>query len=187
ETAAAARAALGEQSDFKLVLLDLQLDDENGYVLLDECRRLYPLVPVVALSASDHSEDVLRAIELGAMGYVPKRTRTETLLNALKLVLSGAIYVPAMRMDRPPSTPIHAPGSTAISANGLDGLKLTPRQLHVLDLLLQGLPNKLIARQLDISVETVKDHVAAVLKALGVTSRTQAVLAVSQMKGASAL
>ena len=61
---------------------------------------------------------------------------------------------------------------------------LTPRQTEVLSLLLQGLPNKLIARQLTLSVETVKDHVAAVLRALGVSSRTQAVLAVSQMSQA---
>ncbi len=64
---------------------------------------------------------------------------------------------------------------------------LTPRQSDVLALLLQGKPNKLIARELNVSVETVKDHVAAVLRALGVNSRTQAVLAVSQMQQQAAL
>jgi DNA-binding NarL/FixJ family response regulator len=202
-SAAAARATLLEDSEFDLVLLDLQLGDANGFDLLSELRAAYPALPVVVVSASDRTSDVIRSIDMGAMGFVPKRASNETLFEALALVMSGGIYVPPMTMgaDGGHTTPtapaeldttpgyLRVVGSHAHSSHGahsqsppsLATLGLTPRQTDVLALLLQGKPNKLIARELGVSVETVKDHVAAVLRALGVNSRTQAVLAVSQM------
>ena len=170
----------------------------------------YPAVPVVVVSASDRASDVIRAIDLGAMGFVPKRSSHGELHEALRMVMSGSMYVPPSMLgldfapggrsggDTVPDVmrPSGGPPSAAAEAAPLgaaaqpephqklpsiDDVGLTPRQAEVLSLLLQGLPNKLIARQLNLSVETVKDHVAAVLRALGVSSRTQAVLAVSQM------
>jgi DNA-binding NarL/FixJ family response regulator len=167
-------------------------------------------VPVVVVSASDRASDVIRAIDSGAMGFVPKRSSHGELHEALRMVMTGSMYVPpsmlgldfgrsvptgdtvpgVMRPMGDPSfaTPSgHAPLGAAARPEPhqkvptLEDVGLTPRQAEVLSLLLQGLPNKLIARQLNLSVETVKDHVAAVLRALGVSSRTQAVLAVSQM------
>ena len=130
------------------------------------------------------------------MGFVPKRASNESLFEALHMVMSGGIYVPPMTMGSEPS-PARPSGDTVPSvlrvvrehadepaAPGpppLASLGLTPRQTEVLALLLQGKPNKLIARDMNLSVETVKDHVAAVLRTLNVSSRTQAVLAVSQM------
>lgn len=196
DSAAAARQTLKTQADFDLVLLDLQLGDASGFDLLDEFRAAYPALPVVVISASDRTSDVIRAIDQGAMGFVPKRTSTELLSQALKLVMSGGIYVPPMTLGQETPAPAAAPTShnsklqqiqeQAMASNfqtttGLEGLSLTPRQTDVLALLLQGKPNKIIARELGVSVETIKDHVAAVLKALGVSSRTQAVLAVGQM------
>ncbi len=195
-SARAARQALKASSDYDLVLLDLQLGDANGFDMLVELRATYPALPVVIVSASDRSADVIRAIDLGAMGFVPKRASNETLFEALHLVMQGGIYVPPMTLgsERPGPQPEGdtMPGYLTIvreqAANGeaqtqpsLATIGLTPRQTDVLGLLLQGQPNKLIARELGLSVETVKDHVAAVLRALNVTSRTQAVLAVSQM------
>lgn len=189
-----ARATLEQDSSFDLTLLDLQLGDANGFDLLTEMRSLYPSLPVVVISASDRTSDVIRAIDMGAMGFVPKRASNETLFDALQQVLSGGVYVPPMTMSSETAT--LAPGSTGgylrtvnVQASrsafqttpSLASLGLTPRQTDVLALLLQGQPNKLIARELNLSVETVKDHVAAVLRALNVSSRTQAVLAVSQM------
>lgn len=210
-SAAAARAALQEDAEFDLVLLDLQLGDANGFDLLSELRTVYPALPVVVVSASDRTSDVIRSIDMGAMGFVPKRASNETLFEALRLVMSGGIFVPPMTMgadggsasaDRPEGLD-DDPASTAevdttpgylrvVGAQStqsgyqqnppsLATLGLTPRQTDVLALLLQGKPNKLIARELGVSVETIKDHVAAVLRALNVNSRTQAVLAVSQM------
>ncbi len=190
-----ARDALKGNQDFDLVLLDLRLGDADGFDLLIEFRAAYPALPVVVVSASDRASDVIRSIDLGAMGFVPKRSSNETLFEALHMVMSGGIYVPQMNIgsERTPPrdgdarrSPLGAIGSAASDGAfqtqpSLASLGLTPRQTDVLALLLQGNPNKLIARELKLSVETVKDHVAAVLRALNVNSRTQAVLAVSQM------
>ncbi|HEY4958282.1 MAG TPA: response regulator transcription factor [Caldimonas sp.] len=194
--ARAAREALAVEPGFDLVLLDLRLGDADGFELLVELRNGWPAVPVVVVSASDRSADVIRAIDLGAMGFVPKRASNETLTEALHVVMSGGIYVPPMTMggvgdgggSESESAPHTGPaGTNETGAKALAAFKLTPRQTDVLGLLLRGQSNKLIARELDLSVETVKDHVAAVLRALGVNSRTQAVLAVSQMSSQGAI
>lgn len=187
ESAAAAREALAPTGDFELVLLDLQLADVSGFELLEEFRMDYPGLPVVVISSSDRSSDVIRAIDLGAMGFIPKRSSTETLEHALRRVMSGGIYVPTMRVSDEAEPAVwrgrgQPPLRESAANAALQDLSLTPRQTEVLNLLLQGKPNKIIARELGVSVETIKDHVAAVLKALGVSSRTQAVLAVGQMR-----
>ena len=196
-SARAARETLKADAEFDLVLLDLNLGDADGFDVLAEFRTTYPSLPVVVVSASDRASDVIRAIDTGAMGFVPKRASNETLFEALHMVMSGGIYVPPMTMGSEPGQ-VKNEGDTVPSVlrvvretahdSGFQGntvpladLGLTPRQTDVLALLLKGQPNKLIARELNLSVETVKDHVAAVLRTLGVSSRTQAVLAVSQM------
>ncbi len=195
-SARVARDTLKADPDFDLVLLDLQLGDADGFDVLVEFRSKYPALPVVVVSASDRTSDVIRAIDLGAMGFVPKRASNDTLFEALHMVMSGGIYVPPMTMGSEPPAP-KPEGDTVPSVlrvlreqaqdsgfqqqSPLATLGLTPRQTEVLALLLKGHPNKLIARELNVSVETVKDHVAAVLRTLNVSSRTQAVLAVSQM------
>ncbi|WP_418316644.1 response regulator [Piscinibacter sakaiensis] len=199
--ARSAREILQKDAEFDLVLLDLQLGDADGFDVLSEFRNNYPAIPVVVLSASDRSSDVIRSIDLGAMGFVPKRASNDTLFEALHMVMSGGIYVPPMSMgSHAAAASQHRPLPEVPSRNalhgaawrsdfqrapaGLEALGLTPRQTEVLAQLLQAKPNKLIARELNLSVETVKDHVAAVLRALDVNSRTQAVLAVSQMSQA---
>ncbi len=197
-----ARQTLRKDADFDLVLLDLQLGDADGFDVLAEFRSAFPALPVVVVSASDRASDVIRAIDLGAMGFVPKRSSNDLLVEALRQVMSGGIYVPPMALGREaipigrlpqaaeagaPIPSFHPVGATAAAADfqtqpSLSSLGLTPRQTEVLALLLQGKPNKLIARELNLSVETIKDHVAAVLRALNVSSRTQAVLAVGQMQ-----
>lgn len=205
-----ARTALEADADVDLVLLDLKLPDADGHALLGELRAAHPALPVVVVSASERSADVVRAIDAGAMGYVCKRSTPAQLREALGVVLSGGLVVPPRLADdgalphelplelphddarAPAGAPWHAspfpvmqaaghPSSAPAPRPGLEGLALTPRQRDVLGLLLQGKPNKLIARELKLSVETVKDHVAAVLRVLNVNSRTQAVLTVSRM------
>lgn len=196
--ARAARDALAADGSFDLLLLDLRLGDADGFELLAELRAGWPAIPVVVVSASDRSADVIRAIDLGAMGFVPKRASNEILTEALNVVMSGGIYVPPMAMrshgealpdddGAAAHAPVAAPGGDAPKPLALSAFKLTPRQTDVLGLLLRGQSNKLIARELNLSVETVKDHVAAVLRTLGVNSRTQAVLAVSQMSSQGAV
>ncbi|KNZ31983.1 MAG: regulator [Methylibium sp. NZG] len=196
DTAHQARQTLRDYTDFDLVMLDLQLGDADGFDVLVEFRTTYPALPVVVVSASDRQSDVIRAVDSGAMGFVPKRFSNEALYEALTVVMAGGIYIPTMEMGSArPAAPSgetgsqvglgvvqrHAQAGPAQKPSPMESLGLTPRQTEVLALLLQGKPNKLIARDMNVSVETVKDHVAAVLRALGVSSRTQAVLAVGQM------
>ena len=201
DCAEVARETIRRKNNFDLVLLDLQLGDASGFDVLAEFRTMYPGLAVVVMSASDQASDVVRSIDQGAMGFVPKRTSTEDLAQALRLVMAGGIYVPSLGpgmtfSTSPPTTPppgmsraeklqrsqeAAAANPDAVPVTTLEGLPLTPRQADVLALLLRGMPNKIIARELGVTPETVKDHVAAVLKVLGVNSRTQAVLAVGQM------
>lgn len=196
-TARSAREAMATRGEFDIVLLDLHLGEDDGFALLSELRASYPSVPIVVVSASDRRDDVVHAIDLGALGFVPKCMSNESLLQALRVVISGGIYLPASIM-RPPSGS-GSPSSSTMQACGpvpvgylaplsseraeaaLASLGLTTRQTEVLALLLRGQSNKLIARALNLSVETIKDHVAAVLRSLNVSSRTQAVLAVSRI------
>jgi len=195
-----ARKALKQDAGFDLALLDLGLGEVDGFDLLAEMRANYPALPVVVVSATERTADVIRAIDMGAMGFVPKRASNRDLFEALRMVMSGGVYIPPMMLGLPPPPPggdtvpavmRHAPEQPMPAVEpqqklrSFESLGLTPRQADVLALLLQGLPNKLIARELSLSVETVKDHVAAVLRALGVNSRTQAVLAISQMTQAN--
>lgn len=187
EAARAQLAALKPPPD--LLLLDLQLADAepqaDGFALLDEMRARYPALPIVCLSGSNQMAEVIRAIDQGAMGFIPKHVAPEEFKAALALVVVGGIYVPPMRLDRQPVAsgpvqPAERPAAVALPAS-LAALPITPRQHEVLQGLLLGKPNKLIASELSISADTVKDHVQAIFRALGVNSRTQAVLAVGQM------
>lgn len=177
---AEAQALLETHPGVELTLLDLMLGDGDGFEVLSTLREAHPTVPVVVVSASENTGDIVRALDLGAMGFVPKRASHQTLVEALRKVLSGGIFIPdtLYRSQRGGALPVP---SAVQEPPHLDRWSLTPRQRDVLACLLRGLPNKLIARELDLSVETVKDHVASVLRTLNVATRTQAVLAVSQV------
>jgi DNA-binding NarL/FixJ family response regulator len=185
-TAVEGRRLVGAHPDTGLLLLDLSLPDADGLSLLGELRNDFPAIPVVVLSASDRREDVLRAIDLGAMGFIPKTSSNQVMLQALRLVLSGGVYLPPAalmhREDahvesafRPPAEPA---GAARVSVRELG---LTSRQAQVLALILQGKPNKVICRELGLAEGTVKIHVAAILRALNVSTRTQAVIEASRL------
>jgi len=187
ETAGNLHAAMERavQAGFDLCLLDLGLPDCSGLEALEKMRASLPALPVVVVSGSDDTRSVLRALDLGAMGYIPKTSPRDVLLGAVRLVASGGIYVPVEALkardageqarDAGEHAPAAAPSKTAAD------LGLSARQWEVLGLLLKGLPNKLIARKLDISENTTKIHVSAVLRALAVSSRTQALLAANRL------
>lgn len=185
-TAAEGRALVAGHADADLLLLDLSLPDRDGLGTLAEVRGAFPALPVVVLSASDRREDVLRAIDLGAMGFVPKTSSSQIMLQALRLVLSGGVYVPPAALV--PSEATAAGDATAGAAQPetaapltADALGLTGRQAQVLALILQGKPNKSICRELGLAEGTVKIHVAAILRALNVSTRTQAVIEASRL------
>ncbi|MFV1983959.1 MAG: response regulator [Thiohalomonadales bacterium] len=162
----------GEHPDLDLVLLDLQMPGEDGFTALAYFASHLPATPVVILSASDKRSDMQRSLDMGAMGFIPKNTPGSVMLSALNLVLSGGIYIPpSMIKDeyRPHSN------SGQKSTTGL-----TPRQLEVLALLVEGGANKEIARELNLAEATVKMHVTAILKCLDVNNRTKAARAAEQ-------
>lgn len=169
--------------DIALILLDLALPGADGFEALRQFREEFPGIPVVVVSAFDQLEFVTRAIDTGAMGFIPKTSSTQILLNALRLVLSGGVYLPAELLRRhdsiPPLTP--QPPTSPPQLRDPREIGLTQRQSQVLTLLVQGKPNKIICRELNLAEGTVKIHVTAILKALGVTNRTQAVIAVSKL------
>jgi len=173
---------LSRHADVNLVLLDINLPDCNGLDLLPELRNGYPGVPVVMLSGSCEREGVLRALNLGAMGFIPKSSPSEVILGALRLVLSGGIYLPPEALDRHQPVEDSLAGRPAGSAprTPLD-IGLTDRQSQVLALMVRGMPNKQICRELQLAEGTVKVHVASILRALNVTNRTQAVIEVSRL------
>ncbi len=183
-TAEDGRHLVAEHPDAGLLLLDLTLPGADGFSLLEELRNGHPSIPVVVISASDRREDILRAIDLGAMGFIPKSSSNQVMLQALRLVLSGGVYLPPIALtarDEPLlPTPRIADGAQAAHTSPRD-LGLTARQAQVLALILQGKPNKVICRELGLAEGTVKIHVAAILRALNVSTRTQAVIEASRL------
>jgi DNA-binding NarL/FixJ family response regulator len=168
------------QRDVALIVLDLALPDGNGLDLLMELRARLPSAVVVVLSASSDPGTVAKALRLGAQGFIPKSAPYAVMIAAFQLVLAGGTYVPAEILaavrDAVPGDLL----STSPTDHGQDlgSLALTERQREVLALLVQGMSNKLICRELQIAEPTVKNHITAILKALKVTSRTEAMAAV---------
>lgn len=175
--------ALEQQSDINLILLDLNLPDMPGMDAIEEMRARYPDIPVVILSSIDDKDTVLQALELDAMGFIPKTSSSEVLVGALKLVLAKGIYLPhsVFLTEGEAGKANRNWARSATSRKSPADLGLTGRQADVLFLILQGKSTKLICRELDLAEGTVKNHTIAVLRALNVTTRTQAVLAASRL------
>ena len=177
-----ALAAIAADDGFELILLDLVLPGTRDFSSLITLRERAPAVPIVVVSASDDEQNVRQCLAYGALGFLPKSSSTEVLENALRLVMSGGSYVPAQALGLAGLEPAGAPAPAPESTGG--GHKLTPRQLRVLALMAEGKANKQIAYELGISEITVKAHVSAILRKLGVSNRVQAVLAAKKQIGA---
>jgi len=169
-----ARQLATEHPDLDLVLLDLRLPGPGGLATLDALRNENPALPVVVVSAVEDPGVVRSVLVHGAMGFIPKSSSNEVMLSALRLVLSGGRYLPADLLSADGGPPPAGPTS-------VEDLQLTDRQREVLALMVQGKSNKLICRELGLAEATVKIHVTAILRALRVTSRAQAIVAVNQL------
>ncbi|KAG1251656.1 hypothetical protein G6F68_012169 [Rhizopus microsporus] len=158
--------ALDAHPDVDLVLLDLTMPGAHGFSALLHVRGSHPDIPVVILSSNDHPRVIRRAQQFGAAGFIPKSAPAETIGEAVQAVLDGGLWFPAMAAERSEAD--------ALLASRL--AQLTPQQFRVLQMLGAGRLNKQIAYDLNVSEATIKAHVTAILRKLGVTNRTQAVL-----------
>lgn len=162
------------EPELELLLLDFHLGGLAGVPAIRAWRQRFPALPVVVLSATEDRSTVLAAMAAGAAGFIPKSASNALVLSALRLVLAGGKYLPAELLGRDATPARLAPAS-------LDSLGLTPRRRQVLALIAAGKPNKLICAELGLAERTVKAHVTEVLRALGVSSRTQAALAAARL------
>lgn len=158
ESASAAEACL-QHTTFDLILLDLRLPDLPGLELLQRWQQQGRMTPVAILSASDSSLDVQAALAAGALGFISKSANSDALRQAVTRVLLGETLPVPQTSDKP---------------------QLTPRQLEILQLLAEGLPNKSISRQLGVSEDTVKTHLKTLFQELTVHTRTACVSAARQ-------
>lgn len=173
-----ALSALQPGADFDLILLDLRIpgmEDSSG---IKQLRDRAPDVPVVVVSALEDRRVVSEAFQHGAIGYIPKTSNSEVMINALKLVLAGGKYLPPI-MAGAYDTGLGT--GAADAAKTSDQPRLTRRQRDVLALIGHGKSNKEIADTLGLAEGTVKIHVTAILKALKASNRTQAAIAAANM------
>ena len=155
-----------QDNSLDLILLDLNLPGISGADGIKEIRKLLPKTPLAVLSASEERAKILHVIEEGANGFIPKSSSADIIVSAVKLILSGGVFLPMAILD--------TVSAKDIQQNKGQEHNLTPRQLEVLKLLSDGLPNKSIANQLGMAENTVRIHVSAILKALDVSNRTEA-------------
>ncbi len=170
-----AKAYIQGSSDIDLVLLDLSLNGIGGLTGLISLRVLQPMVPVAIVSATDDAVTIRAALALGAAGFISKSSSPETIKEAVKTILDGQIWSPLVGDEVGELDP-------DIVELILCMRKLTPQQGRVLAMMADGMLNKQIAHELNVSEATIKAHVSAVLYKLGVESRTQAVIRLARFK-----
>lgn len=176
--AADANEAIGvlEAEDIDMMVLDLMLPGTKGQTFLPLVRRRFPTVPVVILSALDDAETVSKVMKAGASGFVSKSGSSTELLDALRAVLGGEIYLPTKLKELANrSESAHGEGKSLSQRFGL-----TAAQARVLELLAEGRSNRQIGELLGLTEGTVKIHVSAIMKAMGVANRSEAALAASR-------
>ena len=171
ETVEQLNEALLAQPDADLLLLDLNIPGAHGFNALIYARNHYPQIPVVVVSAYEDNETIAKAMEFGASGFVPKSTPVEEIFLAITTVLGGQLWTPqgfkAPAME-------HSDIADRVAS-------LTQQQHKILMMFAQGLQNKQIAYDLDVTEATIKAHATAIFKKLNVRNRTQAVIAISQL------
>ena len=180
EVAACARGSdalrlLDSGSVFNVIVVDLDLPDIGGIELLDAFRARVIMTPVVVISGTNNQADIQRALDHGALGFIPKSSRAETVRAGIRAALDGQLFLPE---DLWPCVDLIAESATAFAHPARGELReIGPRQIEVLQLVRQGYTNQRIAEILDITVATVKSHLGTAFRALNVRSRTACVRA----------
>ena len=165
-----------EQPELDLVVLDLGIPGVQGTALLEAMVAKAPEMKILVLSGNQDQRNVMRVLQLGAAGFVPKSMASDTLLSAVKFVLSGGVYIPADLLEEVNRAGIFG-NSERVRDHEAGRVELTERQEQVLQLLARGAPIKIICRELGLSEGTVKTHVTAIYRAFGASNRTEALLA----------
>lgn len=160
---------LGDHADADLLLFDLYMPGTKGFSGLNVVNTRYPQLPVVVISADEKPATIRDAVSHGAAGFLPKSAPASVIADALARVLAGEIWLPDTAQGDEPVTEHSALAS------------LTPQQYRVAQMLVSGLQNKQIAAALQVSEATIKAHLTTIFRKLGVSSRTQAVLALQSM------
>jgi len=176
DTMEATLARVAEHGDADLVLLDLHMPGAHGFSGLIQLRAQAPEVPVAVVSGSEEARVVRRAIDYGASGFIPKSASLNTIAEAIAEIMDGEVWLPEGMED------VLGDGDEEDSRFAEAIASLTPQQFRVLGMLTSGLLNKQIAYDLNVSEATVKAHVTAILRKLGVHSRTQAVIAAQRLE-----
>lgn len=179
-TAATAREALdlvNREGDADLLILDLSMPDVTGTELMEEIVRMQPMLKILVVSGLADQESIMRVLQLGAAGFVPKSLDTEMLGNAIVFVLKGGVFIPSKLLTESQRVGFFTRTAAHLKSSAEEPVHLTERQKDVLALLAQGAPIKRICRELDLSEGTVKTHVAAIYRAFGASNRTEALLA----------
>jgi len=164
------------QADIDLVLLDLHMPGASGFSGLIYLRTHFPSVPVVVVSGNEQASVIHRAMHFGASGFIPKSSSMSIIAQAIQVVLDGGQWVP----EDLPEADQQVDAQDSQFADQL--ASLTPQQFKVMVMLTEGLLNKQIAYELNVSEATIKAHVTAILRKLGVYSRTQAVIAAGRLR-----
>jgi len=178
--AAGALAQLELHPDIELMLLDLHMPGLSGLDLLPEIKLRFASLPVVVLSSDDTRATVIDALERGATGYICKSSPTDLLAKFLEHALEGRIALPTAVFNGQKPDAANTPGPAPAAPAAPAETGLSPRQTDVLACLLRGMSNKQIGRELDLAEGTIKSHVFAIFRALGVSSRAQAVIEASR-------
>jgi DNA-binding NarL/FixJ family response regulator len=163
------------QKDFDLVLVDLMLPDMSGFSLLSVLAHRFPAIPVIVVSALADEASVKRALKAGASGFLPKTLSTEQLVGAVQTVLNGGVVTPELSEMSPQRLPRKRSVESISEQFGL-----TAAQTRVMELMVEGRTNREIAELLGLAEGTVKVHCSAILRALGVANRAQALVVLAR-------
>ncbi|EKF20183.1 response regulator transcription factor [Nitratireductor pacificus] len=169
DSVAAALTFLADSGDVDLVLMDLKLPDASALDGLTRLKQSHPASAVALISGTDDNETIRAALSIGADGFIPKSADPQILTHAVSLMLRGEMFLPRSFLQS------YDPDGEVRTEESGKNVVLTDRQCEVFALMREGLANKEIARQLQLSESTVKTHVSAILKSFGTTSRTKAI------------
>jgi DNA-binding NarL/FixJ family response regulator len=187
------RDVVTENRDLDFILLDFYLPGTDTLELLRELSEHYPHIPLIVFSGVENPMLMRKSLDCGASGFIPKSSDNELVLHAIRLVLNGGVYTPSSMLQYaegeappPPETPLPTTQVQSRDSSILPGrrkrVSLTERQLEVLKLISLGKTNREIAEALDLSANTVKVHITAIMQVLQTTNRTEAVI-VAREKG----